>query len=119
VGQALLYAVSTGGALVVGAALGCFRTPPTRLVAGMLAFAAGALIGAVAFEFIEPAHRQAGLASVRPLRCSWRSRLNGDDAVRRPPGPARPTAVGHAQRGSDMAVVPETLHAMPTSKETT
>jgi ZIP family zinc transporter len=61
VGQALLYAVVTGGALVVGAALGCFRTPPTRLVAGMLAFAAGALIVAVAFELFEPAHRQAGL----------------------------------------------------------
>ena len=46
-GQVLLYAVVTGGALVVGAALGTFRTPPTRLTAGMLAFAVGALIVAV------------------------------------------------------------------------
>ena len=50
------------GALLVGAALGCFRAPPKRLTAGMLAFAAGALIVAVAFELFEPAHRQAGLA---------------------------------------------------------
>jgi zinc transporter, ZIP family len=62
VGQVLLYAVATGGALVIGAALGCFRTPPKRLTAGMLAFASGALIVAVAFELFEPAHRQAGLA---------------------------------------------------------
>jgi zinc transporter, ZIP family len=60
--QALLYAAATGGALVIGAALGCFRTPPKQLTAGMLAFAAGALIVAVAFELFEPAHRQAGLA---------------------------------------------------------
>jgi ZIP family zinc transporter len=60
--QVLLYAVITGGALLVGAALGCFRTPPRRLTAGMLAFASGALIVAVAFELFEPAHRQAGLA---------------------------------------------------------
>jgi ZIP family zinc transporter len=60
--HALLYAVVSGGALVIGAALGCFRTPPTQLTAGMLAFAAGALIVAVAFELFEPAHRNAGLA---------------------------------------------------------
>jgi ZIP family zinc transporter len=60
--QVLLYAVVTGGALVVGAALGCFRTPPKQLTAGMLAFASGALVVAVAFELFEPAHRQAGLA---------------------------------------------------------
>jgi ZIP family zinc transporter len=60
--QVILYAVATGGALVIGAALGCFRTPPKKLTAGMLAFAAGALIVAVAFELFEPAHRQAGLA---------------------------------------------------------
>ena len=59
--DAALYAAATGGALLVGAALGCFRAPPKRLTAGMLAFAAGALIVAVAFELFEPAHRQAGL----------------------------------------------------------
>lgn len=60
--QTLLYAVVTSGALVVGAALGCFRTPPRRLTAGMLAFAAGSMVVAVAFELFEPAYRQAGLA---------------------------------------------------------
>ena len=56
-----LYAAATGGALLVGAALGCFRAPPRQLTAGMLAFAAGALVVAVAFELFEPAYRDAGL----------------------------------------------------------
>jgi ZIP family zinc transporter len=60
--QVLLYAAATCGALVIGAALGCFRTPPKQLTAGMLAFAAGALVVAVAFELFEPAYQQAGLA---------------------------------------------------------
>ena len=49
------------GSAPLGAALGCFRTPPRQLTAGLLAFAAGALVVAVAFELFEPAHRQAGL----------------------------------------------------------
>jgi ZIP family zinc transporter len=60
--QVILYVAVTCGALVIGAVLGCFRTPPKQLTAGMLAFASGALVVAVAFELFEPAHRQAGLA---------------------------------------------------------
>jgi hypothetical protein len=41
--EVALYAAATSGALLVGAALGCFRAPPPRLTAGMLAFAAGGL----------------------------------------------------------------------------
>jgi hypothetical protein len=33
--EVALCAAATGGALLVGAALGCFRTPPKRLTAGM------------------------------------------------------------------------------------
>jgi zinc transporter, ZIP family len=60
-GQLAIYAAATGGSLLVGAALGAFRAPPRTLTAGMLAFAAGALIVAVAFELFQPAHREAGL----------------------------------------------------------
>ena len=59
--EVALYVAATAGALLLGAALGCFRTPPRQLTAGLLAFAAGALVVAVAFELFEPAHRQAGL----------------------------------------------------------
>ena len=60
--EVALYVAVTAGALLLGAALGCLRKPPRRLTAGMLAFASGALVVAVAFELFEPAHRQAGLA---------------------------------------------------------
>ncbi len=60
--EVALYAAATGGALLGGAALGCLRTPPTRLTAGMLAFGSGAMVVSVAFELFQPAHRQAGLA---------------------------------------------------------
>jgi len=59
--QVILYVAVTCGALVVGAVLGCLRTPPRQLTAGALAFASGALVVAVAFELFQPAHRQAGL----------------------------------------------------------
>lgn len=60
--ETLIFAGVTGGALLAGAALGCLRRPPRQLIAAMLAFAAGALIVAVAFELFVPAHRDAGLA---------------------------------------------------------
>lgn len=58
----LLFAAVAAGSLLVGAGLGSFWDPPDPLRAAMLAFGAGALVVAVAFELFEPAHRQAGLA---------------------------------------------------------
>jgi ZIP family zinc transporter len=60
--QTLLFASIAGGALLVGAALGSFWTPPLPLRAAMLAFGAGALVVAVTFELFEPAHEDVGLA---------------------------------------------------------
>jgi len=60
--ETLIYASVASGALLAGAVLGCLRRPPRQLTAAMLAFAAGALIVAVAFELFQPAHRDAGLA---------------------------------------------------------
>ena len=60
--ETLIFAAATGGALLLGAGLGCLRRPPRALTAGMLAFASGALVVAVAFELFQPAHRAAGLA---------------------------------------------------------
>ncbi len=57
-----LYAAATSGALLVGAALGCLRSPPKPLTGGVLAFASGAMVVAVAFELFDPAQRDAGLA---------------------------------------------------------
>jgi ZIP family zinc transporter len=57
-----LYAIVTAGSLLVGAALGSFRKPPQALRGSMLAFGAGALVVAVAFELFVPAHHELGLA---------------------------------------------------------
>jgi zinc transporter, ZIP family len=60
--QTLAFALVAASALVSGAALGSFWDPPPLLRASLLAFGAGALVVAVAFELFEPAHHDAGLA---------------------------------------------------------
>lgn len=50
-----------GLALVVGAAVAWFVRVPQRLVAGIMAFGAGVLISALAFELMDEAERTGGL----------------------------------------------------------
>lgn len=59
-GQALLFAVIASSALVVGGAIGTYRPPPRAVSAALLAFAAGALITAVAFDLFEEAFDYGG-----------------------------------------------------------
>ena len=49
-----------GLALVLGAALGVVRTVPTRVIGLVMAFGAGVLISALAFELTEEAFRSSG-----------------------------------------------------------
>jgi ZIP family zinc transporter len=60
--RTIVFASVNAGSLLVGAALGSFREPRPALTASMLAFGAGALIVAVAFELFVPAHHDVGLA---------------------------------------------------------
>jgi zinc transporter, ZIP family len=60
--RAAVFASVNAGSLLIGAALGSFRQPRRALIASMLAFGAGALIVAVAFELFVPAHHDVGLA---------------------------------------------------------
>jgi ZIP family zinc transporter len=60
--RVVVFASVNAGSLLVGAALGSFRQPRPALIASMLAFGAGALIVAVAFELFAPAHHDVGLA---------------------------------------------------------
>jgi ZIP family zinc transporter len=62
----LLYAAGASVPLAVGAAVGVRWEPPRRLVAAVLAFAAGALIVSTSFELFEPAYEGGG---------PWRSGL--------------------------------------------
>lgn len=52
-----------GGALVVGAAVAWFVRVPQRVVAGIMAFGAGVLISALAFDLFDEAERQGGLGA--------------------------------------------------------
>lgn len=56
----LLYAAGASLPLLVGAAVGVRWQPPRRVVASVLAFAAGALIVSVSFELFEPAYDNGG-----------------------------------------------------------
>lgn len=59
--QALLYGGVASAALLLGATLGAFWTPPEHLTAAALAFAGGALTSALSFELFAEADRIGGV----------------------------------------------------------
>lgn len=59
--QTVLFAAGASLPLFVGAVLGVVWSPPKKLLATALAFAAGALISAVAYELFESSYRDGGL----------------------------------------------------------
>jgi zinc transporter, ZIP family len=58
--QAGLWGLIAGGALVIGAAVAWWIRVPPKIIAGIMAFGAGVLISALAFELVEEAVRQGG-----------------------------------------------------------
>jgi ZIP family zinc transporter len=60
--QTVLFAAGASLPLFLGAVLGTAWSPPRKLLATAMAFAAGALISAVAFELFETSYRDGGLA---------------------------------------------------------
>jgi ZIP family zinc transporter len=61
--QAFLWGLLAGGALVVGAAIAWFVRVPQRLIAAVMAFGAGVLISALAFELMDEAWQRGGFDS--------------------------------------------------------
>jgi len=59
--QALVFGAVASSALVIGAAVGLRFRIPERVLAAMLAFAAGALITALAFELFEDSYELGGI----------------------------------------------------------
>lgn len=55
-----LWGLVAGGALVLGAMVAWWFRVPSKVVAGIMAFGAGVLISALAFELVEEAVRQGG-----------------------------------------------------------
>ena len=61
--QATFWGFVSGGALVIGAAVGYFARVPGGVVAGVMAFGSGVLISALSFELMKEAFKEAGLAA--------------------------------------------------------
>ncbi|GIH95717.1 ZIP family metal transporter [Planobispora siamensis] len=59
--QAGLWGLVAGGALVLGAGIAWLVRVPARVVAGVMAFGAGVLISALAFDLVDEAERTGGL----------------------------------------------------------
>ncbi len=59
--QAGWWGLVAGAALVVGALIGWFVRVPPKVVSSIMAFGAGVLISALAFDLIDEAERQGGL----------------------------------------------------------
>lgn len=58
--QAGLWGLLSGGALLIGAAIGYFVGVPQRLIAGIMAFGSGVLFSALSFELMDEAFRIGG-----------------------------------------------------------
>lgn len=61
--QAGLWGLLAGGALVVGAAIAWFVRVPQRVSASVMAFGAGVLISALAFDLVDEAETKGGLVA--------------------------------------------------------
>lgn len=59
--QAGLFGLLSGGALVIGAAFGYTVRVPPPVIAAVMAFGAGVLISALAFDLVEEAYERAGV----------------------------------------------------------
>jgi len=57
----VLFGAIASSALIIGAAIGTWFTLPKRLLAMLLAFAAGALITALSFELFEDSYERGGI----------------------------------------------------------
>jgi ZIP family zinc transporter len=55
------WGLLAGSALLLGAAVGYLVDLPRRIIASIMAFGAGVLLSAVAFELVEEAYEQAGM----------------------------------------------------------
>jgi ZIP family zinc transporter len=61
--QAGLWGLAAGGALVVGALVAWMVEVPQRIVASVMAFGAGVLISALAFDLVDEAETKGGLTA--------------------------------------------------------
>jgi ZIP family zinc transporter len=61
--ESTFWGFVSGGALVIGAAIGYYIKVPTKVIAGVMAFGSGVLISALSFELMDEAFQEAGLTA--------------------------------------------------------
>ena len=61
--QAGFWGLVAGSALLIGAAIGYLARVPQRLIAAIMAFGAGVLLSALAFDLMDEAYQRGGFTS--------------------------------------------------------
>ena len=104
--EAALWGLVGGGSLVVGAALGLRLSPSKRAIGLVMAFGAGVLVGAAAFELTEEAFRQGGRdATAIGLAVGALAFFGANSLVTRFGGGHRKRSGGQQQGGTAAALV--------------
>lgn len=104
--EAVLWGLVTSGSLLVGAVVALLARPGTRVVGLTLAFGAGALIAAVAYDLVLDAFDEDFLVPAVGLAVGALAFYAGDAAIDRAGGHGRKSALGaHQSVGSPLAIV--------------
>ena len=104
--EAALWGLVGGGSLVVGAALGLRLSPSKRAIGLVMAFGAGVLVSAAAFELTEEAFRQGGRdATAIGLAAGALAFFGANSLVTRFGGGHRKRSGGQQQGGTAAALV--------------
>ncbi len=104
--QAAWWGFVGGASLLIGAVVGIVANPRQRIIGWVMAFGAGVLISALAFELTQEAFRQGGLAATGTgLALGALAFFLGDRAVDRAGGDHRKRSGGEQEGGSGTAIL--------------
>ncbi len=100
-----MFGMLAGSALLIGAAIGLFGRLPQWLISLLMAFGAGALISATAFDLMEPAYRHCGLRlAALGVMAGALVFFLGDLAIARKGGAHRKRSKGLVRANAGMAL---------------
>ena len=92
--EAGMWGLLAGSALLVGAAVAWLLPVPRRVVAGVMAFGAGVLISALAFDLVDEAETSGGLGPTALGLLGRRGRVRRGEPRPRPARRPAPQALG-------------------------
>jgi ZIP family zinc transporter len=104
--EAAAWGLVGGASLLVGAALGIWTDLPTRTIGLILAFGAGTLVSAVAFELTDEAYAAGGADAVAlGLALGALAFFAGDTVIDHRGGEMRMSPMGEQEEGSSTALL--------------